>query len=349
MGAGVRADLQLSRYGPTDGNLRGSSSRSASVNSGHASGGRLVLRGLGRFPSSESSSSRPLPSSSRQHQCRVGKSHSSTPSSRHSCNWRREECPVHCPSRNPLRLTRTVPPWPLPRPGCLTLACIQVRSAPPNEGSPRAWPCQKHRSLAAHYPVFSGSPIPAEVRRRWPLRQRRTVPSSISKGPRREPSGSTKSPAEQRKFVNGSGVSCRRPYRLAAATCASTRSAYWLTYDWDSLALVEEATALGQAAMTWSVTADPGGTEFPDRTSLGLRSRLPGSTGTETSLPGSTERHGQQPAHVLATRPAATHPLAVRGVARADQDAGRRRLAEIGVPRSKSDDLPPNSRASLKP
>jgi hypothetical protein len=25
----------------------------------------------------------------------------------------------------------------------------------------------------------------------------------------------------------------------------------------------EDSTALGQAAMTWSVTADPGGTEFP--------------------------------------------------------------------------------------
>jgi hypothetical protein len=34
-------------------------------------------------------------------------------------------------------------------------------------------------------------------------------------------------------------------------------------YDWDSMALVEESTAVGQAAMTWRVTAEPGGTEFP--------------------------------------------------------------------------------------
>ncbi len=34
-------------------------------------------------------------------------------------------------------------------------------------------------------------------------------------------------------------------------------------YDWDSVALVPESTAVGQAAVTWSVTADPGGTEFP--------------------------------------------------------------------------------------
>ena len=34
-------------------------------------------------------------------------------------------------------------------------------------------------------------------------------------------------------------------------------------YDWDSVALVAESTAVGQAAVTWSVTADPGGTAFP--------------------------------------------------------------------------------------
>ena len=35
-------------------------------------------------------------------------------------------------------------------------------------------------------------------------------------------------------------------------------------YDWDSVALVPESTAVGQAAVTWSVTADPGGTDFPE-------------------------------------------------------------------------------------
>lgn len=34
-------------------------------------------------------------------------------------------------------------------------------------------------------------------------------------------------------------------------------------YDWDSVALVDESTAVGQAAVTWRVTAEPGGTEFP--------------------------------------------------------------------------------------
>ncbi len=36
-------------------------------------------------------------------------------------------------------------------------------------------------------------------------------------------------------------------------------------YDWDSVALATESTALGQAAMTWSVTAEPGGADFPNR------------------------------------------------------------------------------------
>ena len=35
------------------------------------------------------------------------------------------------------------------------------------------------------------------------------------------------------------------------------------TYDWDSVTVVKESTALGQAAATWCVTAEPGGSEFP--------------------------------------------------------------------------------------
>ena len=40
-------------------------------------------------------------------------------------------------------------------------------------------------------------------------------------------------------------------------------------YDWDSVALVPESTGIGQAAVTWSVTADPGGTEFPTLADIG--------------------------------------------------------------------------------
>ena len=34
-------------------------------------------------------------------------------------------------------------------------------------------------------------------------------------------------------------------------------------YDWDSVTLAPEATAVGQAAVTWCVTSEPGGSEFP--------------------------------------------------------------------------------------
>ena len=34
-------------------------------------------------------------------------------------------------------------------------------------------------------------------------------------------------------------------------------------YDWDSLAWVSESTAVGQAAATWAVTSEEGGTDFP--------------------------------------------------------------------------------------
>jgi hypothetical protein len=39
-------------------------------------------------------------------------------------------------------------------------------------------------------------------------------------------------------------------------------------YDWDSLSLVPETIAVGQAAATWCVTAEPGGTEFPSAASM---------------------------------------------------------------------------------
>ena len=39
-------------------------------------------------------------------------------------------------------------------------------------------------------------------------------------------------------------------------------------YDWDSLSLVAETIAVGQAAATWCVTADPGGNEFPSAASM---------------------------------------------------------------------------------
>jgi hypothetical protein len=39
-------------------------------------------------------------------------------------------------------------------------------------------------------------------------------------------------------------------------------------YDWDSVGLAAESTAIGQAAATWSVTSEPGGSTFPSATDV---------------------------------------------------------------------------------
>jgi Phosphotransferase enzyme family len=102
-------------------------------------------------------------------------------------------------------------------------------------------------------------------------------------------------------------------------------------YDWDSLALVTEATALGQAAMTWSVTADPGGTEFPDMESvLGYMADYEQAS-TRSSNHEQYRAARAAAVYVLAYTARCEHSLAFQGVARDDQDAARRRLTEIGA------------------
>jgi|GEM_PF-716893 len=44
-------------------------------------------------------------------------------------------------------------------------------------------------------------------------------------------------------------------------------------YDWDSVTLAPEATPVGQAAVTWCVTSEPGGSEFPTSTRSSASSR----------------------------------------------------------------------------
>jgi hypothetical protein len=102
-------------------------------------------------------------------------------------------------------------------------------------------------------------------------------------------------------------------------------------YDWDSLAFVTEATALGQAAMTWSVTADPGGTAFPKLGSvLGYIGDYEDARGTPLSAGQRRAAHGAA-VYVLAYAARCEHSLAVRGIARPDQNAARPRLADIGA------------------
>ncbi|MGA2474580.1 MAG: phosphotransferase [Acidimicrobiales bacterium] len=101
-------------------------------------------------------------------------------------------------------------------------------------------------------------------------------------------------------------------------------------YDWDSVALVTESTAVGQAAATWSVTADPGGTEFPTAPDIA------GFVADYEEAPGARlddeqwRAAGAAAAYTLAYTARCEHSLDAKGMARPDQHAARDRLAEAG-------------------
>ena len=101
-------------------------------------------------------------------------------------------------------------------------------------------------------------------------------------------------------------------------------------YDWDSLALVPESRAVGQAAATWSVTAEPGGSEFPSLESITefvLRyEEAAGRLLDEVQW----RATGAAAAYVLAYTARCEDSLESVGLARADQRGARDRLAEAG-------------------
>jgi hypothetical protein len=101
-------------------------------------------------------------------------------------------------------------------------------------------------------------------------------------------------------------------------------------YDWDSVALVPESNAVGQAAVTWSVTADPGGTEFPTLPDIvGFVADYEQAAGYRLD---ETQRRavGRSAAWVLAYTARCEHSLDAKGMARPDQHAARDRLADAG-------------------
>ncbi len=102
-------------------------------------------------------------------------------------------------------------------------------------------------------------------------------------------------------------------------------------YDWDSLALVRESTALGQAAMTWSVTADPGGTEFPDSDDV-LAFIHDYQRARSRPLTTVQLRAARAAAlYTLAYTARCEHSLDVQGIARPDQYSARTRLEEASA------------------
>jgi len=101
-------------------------------------------------------------------------------------------------------------------------------------------------------------------------------------------------------------------------------------YDWDSVALVAESTAVGQAAVTWSVTADPGGTEFPALPDIrGFMADYQDAAGHRFEEV-QWRAAGAAAAYTLAYTARCEHSLDVKGMARPDQHAARDRLAEAG-------------------
>jgi len=101
-------------------------------------------------------------------------------------------------------------------------------------------------------------------------------------------------------------------------------------YDWDSLALATESTAVGQAAATWSVTSEEGGSEFPTATQLAsYLEDYEAALGRRLSVT-QWSAAGGAAASVLAYIARCEHSLAVTGRARPDQCGASVRLREEG-------------------
>jgi hypothetical protein len=101
-------------------------------------------------------------------------------------------------------------------------------------------------------------------------------------------------------------------------------------YDWDSVALVPETTAVGQAAATWCVTAEPDGWEFPLSDEIvAYVEEFEAAAGRRFS-PAQWRAAGGAAAWVLAYTARCEHSLAVIGEARPDQHGARDRLAQDG-------------------
>jgi hypothetical protein len=103
------------------------------------------------------------------------------------------------------------------------------------------------------------------------------------------------------------------------------------TYDWDSVTVVKESTALGQAAVTWCVTAEPGGSEFPTYAEIVgfMRDYEHAARRPLTDI--QWRAAGAAATYLLAYTSRCEHSLDVTGVARPDQHGGRDRLAESGA------------------
>ena len=102
-------------------------------------------------------------------------------------------------------------------------------------------------------------------------------------------------------------------------------------YDWDSAGLATESTALGQAAVSWSVTAEPGGADFPalDAVVAYLRA-YEDAAGRELS-DDQWRRAGAAAVYLLAYTARCELSAEAAGFARPHQHGARDRLASDGA------------------
>jgi hypothetical protein len=101
-------------------------------------------------------------------------------------------------------------------------------------------------------------------------------------------------------------------------------------YDWDSVALATESTAIGQAAATWCVTSEPDGSDFPTREEIVLYIDAYEQSAERRLSDEQRRAAAAAAAWVFAYTARCEHSLEAAGMARPDQHGGRDRLAADG-------------------
>jgi Ser/Thr protein kinase RdoA (MazF antagonist) len=134
--------------------------------------------------------------------------------------------------------------------------------------------------------------------------------------------------ARQREYDDGPPVAAHTDW--SARNVRLGDEAVLAVYDWDSMALVRESTAVGQAAATWSVTSEPGGSDFPSVFEVAAFLRDYETAADRPLTDAQWQAAGAAATGVLAYTARCEHALAMTGRARQDQRGARDRLTHDG-------------------
>ncbi len=104
-----------------------------------------------------------------------------------------------------------------------------------------------------------------------------------------------------------------------------------MAYDWDALARVPESTAVGQAAATWSATAEPGGPGAPPPEEVAAYLADYEHARGAPLTPSARRAVGAAALYVLAYTARCEHALAVRGELAPHHHRGRPALEQHGT------------------